>query len=86
MDNSLYTLGTFVTDLSKAFDTAAHKTSTLNNLSHTKERRRRHKTLENLISWEKGSDGRGKQNRFLQNSFETLTFTVLKSYRDFSEE
>lgn len=37
MDNSPYTLGTFFTDLSKAFDTAAHKTSTLNNLSHTKE-------------------------------------------------
>lgn len=38
--------GHFVTDLSKAFDTAAHKAFTLNNLSCIKERRRRHKTLD----------------------------------------
>lgn len=38
--------GHFFTDLSKAFDRAAHKACTLNNLSCIKERRRRHKTLD----------------------------------------
>lgn len=38
--------GHFVTDLSKAFDPAAHKAFTLNNLSYIKERRKRHKTLD----------------------------------------
>lgn len=36
----------FVTALSKAFDPAAHKAFTLNNLSYIKERRKRHKTLD----------------------------------------